>query len=256
MGRWSRPVATRFVAWLGVPAGRAWLDVGCGTGALTAAVLAGARPSSIVGVDPSEAFLRHAAAHADDARAAFRPGRASLLPAGDGAFDAVVCGLALNFAPSAREALAEMARVTAPGGVTAAYVWDYAGGMELLRRFWDAAVARDPSAGALDEGARFPLCRPDPLRRVFADAGLTEVEVDVIRVPTVFAGFEDLWAPFLGGQGPAPAYVASLGGAARAALRESVRSRLPVAADGSIRLRAAAWAVRGTRPARPRPRSA
>ena len=245
VGRWSRRVAEAFVRWLDVPAGRRWLDVGCGTGALTATVLAAAEPAEVVGVDPSEGFLATARARVADPRADFRAGDARSLPVPDRSFHAVVSGLALNFVPDPGRAAAEVARVTAPGGVAAAYVWDYAGGMEMMRHCWDAAIALDPVVAELDEGRRFPLCQPEPLAQLWTDAGLGRVAVEAIEVPTVFSDFDDYWNPFLGGQGPAPAYVMSLPDERRAALRDLVRTRLPIAPDGSITLTARAWAVRG-----------
>ncbi|UQU67938.1 class I SAM-dependent methyltransferase [Couchioplanes caeruleus] len=239
VGRWSRRVAREFVTWLAVPRGGLWLDAGCGTGALSAA----ARESGaarVLGVDPSLGFLRQNSGDraAGDARA---------LPLRDGRFDAVVSGLALNFVPGPARAAAEFARVAAPGGTVAAYVWDYAEGMTMMRLFWDAAAEADPD-GAMDEGTRFPLCRPDPLAALWADAGLGEVAVRAVEVPTVFSGWDDYWQPFLGGQGAAPAYLAGLDEQTRVALREALRRRVPVEEDGSIRLTARAWAVRGVRP--------
>jgi hypothetical protein len=138
-----------------------------------------------------------------------------------------------------------MARVLRPGGIAAAYVWDYADGMELLRRFWDAAVALDPEARELDEGIRFPICQPEALAGLFSGAGLGDVETRAIDVATVFRDFDDYWSPFLGGQGPAPGYTVSLEAARRDALRERIRSKLPIEKDGTIHLIARAWAVRG-----------
>ncbi|GAA3447756.1 hypothetical protein Pve01_63180 [Planomonospora venezuelensis] len=158
----------------------------------------------------------------------------------------MVSGLALNFVPEPRRAAAELARVVAPGGVAAAYVWDYAEGMAMMRYFWDAAAALDPAAAGLDEGRRFSWCRPEPLGRLWEEAGLGGVEVRAVEVPTAFADFDDYWEPFLGGQGTAPGYVASLAGEQRLALRDLLRSRMPYGPDGSIRLTARAWAVRGT----------
>lgn len=241
VGRWSRRVAEAFVSRLAVPAGARWLDVGCGTGALTEAVLA-ADPAEVVGVDPSEGFLATARARITDPRATFRVGDAQAL---SGSFDAVVSGLTLNFVPEPGRAAAEFARVVTPGGVAAAYVWDYADGMAMMRAFWDAATALDPAATALDEGRRFPVCRPEPLARLWTDAGLEQVMVEAIEVPTVFAGFDDYWSPFLGGQGPAPGYVMSLPEEHRAALRNRLLADLPTAADGTIALMARAWMVRG-----------
>lgn len=244
VGRWSRRVAPRFLAWLDNPSGRRWLDVGCGTGALCAAILDHSAPSSVTGVEPSEGFLT-TARDGLAGRATFHLGSASAIPLPDASVDAVVSGLVLNFLPDPRAAMTEMKRVTARGGTIAAYVWDYAGKMELMRHFWDAAAELDPHAAGLDEGVRFPLCRPEALERLFAEAGLKQVAVDSIDVPTPFANFDDYWQPFLGGQGPAPTYAMSLDDAARARLRERIRTRLETAADGSIALTARAWAVRG-----------
>jgi SAM-dependent methyltransferase len=246
VGRWSRSVAGLFLDWLEVPEGRRWLDVGCGTGALTAAVLRVEEPAEVVGVDPSDGFLATARDRVTDRRASFRAGDARSLPFADDEFDAVVGGLSLNFVPDPGRAVAEFARVTAPGGVVAAYVWDYAEGMAITRYFWDAATYLDPAANELDEGRRFPLCRPEPLQELWAGAGLGAVEVRALVVPTVFADFDDYWRPFLGGQGPAPSYTASLPEDRRRALRELLRTRLPTKPDGSIPLTARAWAVRGT----------
>jgi SAM-dependent methyltransferase len=247
VGRWSRRVAEEFLTWLAPAAGWRWLDVGCGTGALSAAVLARADPTQVTGVDPSEGFLDEARRRiAGDARAAFHSGDARSLPLPDDAYDAVVSGLAVNFVPEPDRAVAEFVRVLAPGGLAAAYVWDYAQGMEMMKRFWDAAAELDPAAGDLDEGRRFPLCRPEALRQLWTDGGLGDVTVRPIDIPTVFADFDDYWRPFLGGQGPAPGYTMSLSADRRDALRDRLRETLPVGADGSIALTARAWAVRGT----------
>ena len=246
MGRWSERIAEAFVRWLGVPAHQTWLDVGCGTGALTARILAKADPAEIVGVDPSEGFLTTARARIDDARATFRTGDAQSLPVPNGHFDAVVSGLVLNFVADPGRAVAEFVRVARSGGVVAAYVWDYAEGMEMLRHFWDAATALDPAAA--DEGLRFALCRPEPLRELWTAGGLDQVAVEALEVATRFANFEDFWRPFLGGQGPAGGYAVSLSDERRGALRGLLLERVPSGVDGSIELTARAWAVRGTRP--------
>jgi SAM-dependent methyltransferase len=246
VGRWSRRVAESFVPGLGVPAGLRWLDVGCGTGALTSVVLHAGEPAEVHAVDPSNGFLTHAGRTADP-RVQFSVGDARALPFPDGRFDVVVSGLVLNFLPDPVGAAAELARVAAPGGVVAAYLWDYADGMQMIRYFWDAATALDPAVAEQDEGRRFPLCHPDPLRSLWNGAGLTGVEVEPIDVPTRFRDFDDYWSPFLGGQGPAPGYVGTLDDDSRAALRALLHDRLPVAPDGSITLSARAWAVRGIR---------
>ena len=246
IGRWSRPVANRFVPWLEPRSDATWVDIGCGSGALTQTVLRSANPSRVLGVDPSADFVGHARSTIDDERAEFVVGDGMALPANTGSADYVISGLVLNFIPDADAALAEMSRVATAGGTIAAYVWDYADGMQMLRTFWDAAVALDPGVAALDESARFPLCRPEPLHRLFDAAGLADVEQSDITVSTTFTDFDDYWTPFLSGQGPAPGYCASLAPADLDRLRERLR-RVLAAGDGPIDLTARAWAVKGTR---------
>jgi SAM-dependent methyltransferase len=247
VGRWSRLVGRELLDWLAVPEGCDWLDVGSGTGALASTIVAAAAPASVTGVDPAEGFVAYARGAVPDAT--FVVGDAQRLPFQDNSFDAVVSGLVLNFVPDPALAVAEMTRVARPGAAVAAYVWDYAGRMELMRRFWDAAAELDPAARELDESRRFRAFeRPENLERLFAATGQAEVRSRAIDVPTVFADFDDYWRPFLGGQGPAPAYAMSLDEEARGRLRELLRERLPTAGDGSISLVARAWAVRGSKP--------
>lgn len=249
MGRWSRLLATAVVSWLDPPPGLRWSDVGCGTGALSEAVMAAAAPASLVGVDTSEAYVALAQTRVADSRAVFQVGSAEDLPLPHGSVDWVVSGLVLNFVPDAAAAMREMRRVLVAGGVAAVYVWDYgADGMQMLRRFWDTAIAENPAAAELDEGARFPLCREGALEQLMAEAGLVDVVSKPVVVPTTFRHFDDYWTPFLGGQGPGPGYLAALPEEAGERLRARLHASLPTEADGSIRLTARAWAVQGTSP--------
>ena len=247
VGRWSRLVAREFLPWLGAPPGGRWLDVGCGTGVISGAILDRAGPLDITAMDRSAGYTQFARQQARDGRARFLVGDATMLPLAARLYDVAVSGLVLNFVPRPAQMVAEMARVVRPHGTVAAYVWDYAGQMQLMRHFWDAAGALDPAARPLDEGRRFSICRPEPLADLWRTAGLGAVETRAIDVPTHFRDFDDYWSPFLGGQGPAPGYVMALSTERRAALREYIRAHLPIAADGSISLTARAWAVRGRR---------
>lgn len=247
VGRWSRRVAPEFLAWLNVPSDKRWLDVGSGTGALSQTILRMCEPLSVTGIDRSEGFVAYASDQVQDTGVEFRVGDAQDLPVETGTFDAAVSGLMLNFVPQPQRAVNEMARALKPGGTAALYVWDYAGMMQFMRIFWDAAAELDSKAGELDEGSRFTLCNPDGLTGLFQAANLSRIEVRAIDIPTVFQNFDDYWTPFLGGQGPAPTYVASLTQEQRDALRENLRHRLQYAADGSIPLVARAWAARGQR---------
>lgn len=245
VGRWSRPVAVKLLDWLRLPSGLDWLDIGCGTGALTETLLERAQPHSVTSIDPATQFIAHAQRRITDSRVTWRVGDAQSLPVETKRFDVAASALVLNFVPQPARAVEEMARAVRPRGAVAAYVWDYAGGMELMRHFWDAAVEIDPAAARLDEGRRFPLCQPAPLADLFTQAGLEAVDVTALEIATPFRDFDDYWTPFLGGQGPAPAYAMSLGEEQRMALRERVRSRLPFGPDGAIELTSRAWAVRG-----------
>jgi SAM-dependent methyltransferase len=245
MGRWSRRIAPRFVSWLSVRPAAHWLDVGCGTGALADAICAGANPSSVVACDPSEPFIAYARQRQADPRVSLVVAGVGKLPTRPGGFDGVASLFALNFFPEPEAAIEGMRRVTAPDGLVSACVWDYAGRMEFLRHFWDAAAAVDASAAALDEGRRFPICRPDALESLFRSGGLSDVVCDAIEIPTRFATFAELWKPFLGGTGPAPSYVAGLDPSQREALAARLDRSLPRDRDGSISLMARAWAVRG-----------
>jgi SAM-dependent methyltransferase len=250
VGRWSRPVAAEFLGWIAAPANVRWLDIGCGSGALSSTIITLANPAALTGVDPSDGFLRLARAQVTDPRAEFMAGSAQAIPLPDGSVDVVVGGLMLNFVPPGEQpaALAEMRRVCRPGGSVAVYVWDYSGGMQMMRYFWDVAAQLDPGVQDLVEGLRFPICRPEPLTDLWTSAGLGGVETRSIDVPTTFSDFDDYWTPFLGGQGPGPTYVASLDEVQRDRLRDRIRERLPIAPDGSIHLTARAWAVRGITP--------
>jgi SAM-dependent methyltransferase len=247
VGRWSRLVAREFLSWLAIPHDKRWLDVGCGTGALSQTILQTNAPAAITGVDRSEGFVAYAREQIRDPRVDFRVGDAQALPVETAVFDAAVSGLVMNFVSQPAQAAEEMARALAPGGVAAAYVWDYGDKMEFMRHFWNAAAALDPQGLELDEGRRFPLCNPQALTELFQSAKLNHVETRAIDIPTVFRDFDDYWTPFLGGQGSAPTYAMSLSEERRAALRERIRAGLPFAPDGSIPLLARAWAVRGTR---------
>jgi SAM-dependent methyltransferase len=245
IGRWSRRAADQFLAWLSAPARASWVDVGCGTGALSGQIVTRTDPARVVGIDPSADFVSAARERVAAPVASFEVGQADRLPLDTASADAVVSGLVLNFVRDVPGALAEATRVVRPGGTVAAYVWDYAGRMELLRRFWDAAVALDPAAIEVDEGRRFPIASPAPLATAWVDAGLTEVLIAPLDVPTRFAGFDDLWLPFTVPIGPAPGYVATLPPDRREALRERLRSTLPTGPEGTIDLIARAWAIRG-----------
>ncbi|MBA2255427.1 MAG: methyltransferase domain-containing protein [Chloroflexi bacterium] len=247
VGRWSRLVAAPFLEWLAIRPGADWIDVGCGTGNLTARILELAAPRTVLAVDPSADFLSAAAQRTSRDGVRFVIGSAEAVPGQAGSADAVVSGLVLNFVPDAAAALREAVRLTRPRGTVAAYVWDYAEGMELMRRFWDAATVLDAAAAQRDEGRRFSITNPAGLTRLWSDAGLTAVEVRSIDIPTEFRDFDDYWGPFLTGVGAAPAYAAGLDAGRQERLRERLRASVPVAPDGTLRMTARAWAVRGER---------
>ncbi len=245
VGRWSRRVAKEFLAWLSVSEGQTWADVGCGTGALVEAILAGYAPREVIGIDRSQGFLAEARRTITDPRARFELGDAVDLPLGASSCDVTVSGLVLNFVPDHKSMAQEMVRVTKPGGKVAAYVWDYAGDMQMMRHFWDAAIAVSPHDAKLDQAERFPLCQPEPLQVLFQELDLTAVSVRPIDIPTLFQGFDDYWLPFLGQQGSAPTYLASVSSETREQICRLLQTRLVPREDGTIVLAARAWAVQG-----------
>ena len=246
MGRWSRQLAPQFVSWLRIPGGVHWLDVGCGTGALTNAICRHAHPASVLGCDAAEPFIEYARRHSQDIRASFVVAGVGGLPSRADGYGSVTSLLALNFFPDSAAAIHEMRALTAAQGTVSACVWDYGGRMGFLRCFWDAAAAMDSTARELDEGKRFPLCRPDALVDLFRAGGLGDVRCEPLEIPTQFASFNDYWQPLLGGTGPAPSYVAALDADRRTALARKLEQTLPRGPGGTIALTARAWAVRGT----------
>ena len=247
MGRWSRLVAREFLGWISVPWRQRWLDVGCGTGALSETVLSRCQPTELVGVDRSLAYATAARAARREPIAHFMAADGAHLPLRGTHFDAAVSGLVINFLPHPARAVEQMLLAVRPGGAVAVYVWDYAGRMEMLRHFWDAAVALDPAARELDEGRRFPICTPTALAALFTGAGVDQVETRPLDVGAEFQSFDDFWTPFLSGDAPAPGYCLSLSEAHRTRLRDALRERLPMQPDGRIELVARAWGVRGER---------
>jgi SAM-dependent methyltransferase len=245
MGRWSQRIAKEFIGWLNPPASWDWLEVGCGTGALTQAICADAHPAAVVACDPSPDFVAFARRSLSHPAVAFLVAGAEELPRQEGGFDAVVSGLVLNFIPAPAAAIRSMRNGLRPGGTLAAYVWDYAEGMQFLRIFWDVAAELDSRAAELHEGQRFPLCHRDALVDLLEREDLESVESRALEIDTPFPDFDSYWAPFLGGTGPAPSYVGSLSATAREELKLRLRRRLMQDAGAPIQLTARAWAVRG-----------
>lgn len=246
VGRWSRRVAHQFIDWLTVAPRQIWGDVGCGTGALAECFLGDSAPAAVFAVDRSEACVCEARARIGDARARFEVGDACALTWPAESCDATVSGLVLHSVPDSDAMAKEMACVTRPGARVAAYVWDYAGGMQMIRHFWDGPIELNRGDSKLDRAERFPICQPEPLEQLFRRAGLISVSVCAIDVPTVFRDFEDYRGPFPGKQGAAPTYLAALPVAMRDRIRDTLKARLVAAADGSIAMTARAWAVQGT----------
>ena len=246
MGRWSRKLAPTFVKFAGVAERDSVLDIGSGTGAL-AFTIANAVPSTrVTGVDPSPAYVKFAQSKSPSDRVTFQVGDAQALQLPTASFDKTVSLLVMNFIPDSTKALREMTRVTKPGGVVAAAVWDYGDGMQMLRVFWDEAVALDPAIAKRDE-RNMPLCRRGELAALWKANGLQHVDEQPLTIDTAFKSFDDFWKPFLGGQGPAGAYAVSLPEAKRAALEAALRKRLLGSKpDGPFILQGRVWAVKGT----------
>jgi SAM-dependent methyltransferase len=249
IGRWSRLIAPLLVEFSRIRDGDRVLDIGSGTGSLSEAIAASSPSCRIIGVDPSANYVSFAESRKKSPKVTFEIGDAQKLSFPDAQFDVTTSLLVLNFIPDVNKAMAELRRVTRPGGTIAAAVWDYGEGMQMLRYFWDAATALDPSAVKLDE-KHMPLCRAGELSHLFINAGLTDVEEQPLEVALRFSSFADFWDPFLKAQGPAGIYVAGLSEEKKSALRDRLRALLlknSKSGDG-FNLRARVWAARGTVP--------
>ena len=246
VGRYGRQLARETIERVGIRPEWRVLDVGSGPGALATALAGVVGAANVAAIDPSEPFARACGERVPGADV--RVASAQELPFADDTFDATFSQLVVNFLPDAPAALGEMRRVTRPGGVIAASVWDYAGEMTMLRSFWDAAVEIDrEGAGPLDEGVRMRFCEPESLALLWTEAGLHDVATEPLVVSASYDDFDDLWVPFTAGIGPAGAYCASLPDDTREALRAAFHRRVGNP-EGPFELSARAWLVRGAVP--------
>jgi len=245
MGRWSRTLAPKLVEFAGVDGVRDVLDVGSGTGALAAAVAVVEPDARIVGVDPAAAYVEIAQARRPSENATFEAGNAQQLRFETASFDCALSLLAFNFIPSPEKALLEMTRVVRRGGTVAAAVWDYGSEMQMLRVFWDAAIALRPEDDSKDE-RHMPLTGQGQLAELWRRHGLHRVVEGELTMEMTFGSFDDYWMPFTQKQGPAGAYLAGLTAAQQEALRGRLRPRLLGSeTDRPFTLGARAWAARG-----------
>lgn len=243
MGRWSSLMSERMLTWVDPVRDRSWLDVGCGTGALSDMILRNCGPLELTAVDLSDGFVEMAQKRLG-ATIRCHVGDANNLKFADSSFDYVVSGLILNFIPQPETALREMKRVVTDNGTIATYIWDYAGKMEFLRYFWDGVVELDPGATEKHEAIRFSTFDENQIRTFFSEAELPEPSISKLEIETCFKNFDDYWAPFLGGQGPGPTYVQSLSDSKVSILAATVKEKLPLESDGSIHLIARVWAAK------------
>lgn len=252
MGRWSSLLAPRLVDFAGIPDTGEVLDAGAGIGALTLSIARLRIHCQVLGIDPSKDYIAYADRRNPFAdRVRFQAGDAQQLSFPDATFENSLSLLAFNFIPDRSRALREVSRVTKPAGSVSAAVWDYSAGMRMLRVFWDAAATVDPDAKKFDE-SKMPLCRTGELEEFWNQSGLEHVAERPLDITMRFESFADYWDPFLLGQAPAGAYLKSVDGGQREAIRAEVKRRLALSSeDAPFSLSARAWAVRGVVPNRP-----
>jgi len=245
MGRWSRLMAPLLAQFADVRDGDNVLDVGCGTGSLTRALLECGPTVRVTGIDGSADYIEIGRKNLDADRVILEQGDAQSLPFPNHSFDKCVSLLVMNFIPHPAKAVKEMSRITCSGGLVTAAVWDYGDGMEMLRHLWDEAASIDEDAVAKHEG-NMPLCRKGELAALWTECDLSEVGDTGLTIKMDFASFDDYWAPFMTGVGPSGSYVSGLEADTQAVLRERLLNKL---ADGNgdapFSLTARAWAVRG-----------
>jgi len=237
MGRYSTPLAAVFADFAGVEPDQRVLDVGAGTGALTAVLVERIGPAGVAAVDPSESFV--AALRERQPDATVLHAAAEELPFEDDTFDAAIAQLVVHFMKDPVRGLSEMRRVTSPGGVVAASVWDHGGGQGPLSLYWEVVRELDPANAG--EGQLAGATQGD-LAKLFEQAGLADVEEESLTVNVAHETFEEWWEPYTLGVGPAGDYVAGLAPEKREELRERCRERLP---DPPFVISALAWSARG-----------
>jgi SAM-dependent methyltransferase len=247
LGRWTERLADALLGSLEIPPDGALLDVGCGTGSLAFAMANRWPGRHVSGVDIAEPYIAFARARAVSGRPAFDLADISSLPYPDGAFAGTAAQLVLNFVPNPAAALAEMRRVTRPGGLVAATVWDFRGGLVYQRMFWDTATVLDANAASVrDRLFSAPLALPDGLPKLFAECGLRAVRLQSVTIRMEYTSFSDYWEPLCGGQGPVGTYVVQLEPTLRGRIVEAVRlAYLSGTPDGPRSLTATAWLTSG-----------
>ncbi|MDH4147084.1 MAG: methyltransferase domain-containing protein [Acidimicrobiia bacterium] len=243
MGRYSRPLAVQFADAAGLSDGQRAVDVGCGPGALTAVLVERLGGAAVAACDPSPGFVAECAARHPGVRV--EPGRAESIPFESGSFDHAMAQLVFHFVSQPEHAAREMMRVVVPGGVVSACVWDFDDGMEMLRGFWDAALEIDPSAP--DEARTLRFGRPGEIAELFESAGMSNVVETTLTVSSTYSDFDELWAGFLAGVGPAGAYCVALPDEGRSRLRTALHRRLGEP-TGPITLGAVARSAAGRTP--------
>jgi ubiquinone/menaquinone biosynthesis C-methylase UbiE len=246
MGRWSRLAGDQFLDWLGMLQGLRWLDVGCGNGAFTEAIIAKAAPAEVTGVDPSEGQLAYARTRPGTKSAQFRQADAQALPFAHKSFDAAIMALVITFVPDPLKAAREMVRVVRPGGCVATYMWDIPGGglpLDPIHKAMHAMGMVTPVPPGTD------AARESNMRAVWENAGLQSVETRVIRIQVSYADFDDFWASNGVPVGPAGTAISKMSPAQQEELKSVLRRQLPTGADGRISYEAFANAAKGRVPA-------
>jgi SAM-dependent methyltransferase len=235
MGRYSMALAERFADAAGVALGHSAIDVGCGPGALTGVLVARLGADAVFACDPSPPFRQECATR--NPGVVVKLGRAESIPFETDAVDHAMAQLVLHFVSEPEQAAREMARVVRSGGTVSACVWDFDDGMEMLRGFWDAALAIDPDAP--DEARTLRFGRRGEIAELFSTVGLNEIAESTLRVASTYTSFDELWDGFLAGVGPAGAYCVALSDDNRGRLRTELYARFG-SPTGSLTLEAVA----------------
>jgi trans-aconitate methyltransferase len=246
VGRWSRFISKDFIYWLKPDAGLEWLEVGCGTGALTSAILEKANPKQITAIDKSGSYIKQAMSDIIADNVIFLERGFESLPSNE-TFDIITSGLVLNFLPDIKDSFQQMANKLKPAGQLSAFVWDYAGHYQPMRHFWDAAKEVSPIAQKFDAGVKFSICNEIKLTDLFQSAGLTNIRFTTLERIATFQSFDDYWLPIASAQGSVTEFMSSLNDPQTQKLKELLKQRLPIAINGEIKLIINALAIAGTR---------
>jgi SAM-dependent methyltransferase len=244
VGRWSSLLSIDFVNWLNARSNLKWLEIGCGTGALTKAIAEKCTPSYLLAIDKSDSYIEKAKENVNSGNVSFLNIDINSCPLNE-KFHYITSGLVLNFVPKFGDMLRKLMNNLEPGGEISSFVWDYGGHYQPMRHFWNAACEIIPGSEKFDAGRNFDICTKENLIRLFEGIGLNDIQFTTIERIATFQNFDDYWLPIISAQGSVTEFISTLKEAEKEKLKEHLKRKLPIAFNGEIKLVISVLAAKG-----------